>query len=180
MQLGQAWNDVYGSVLAHYQGRRGGRELLLVCPPEQAQGASDLLAELEAKGAVWLMVPAGLTPLQAALRELQPRAVVVLGPELGGGAAWKAGHSAPAPEPQAGELQAAEHPAEEAADPAYLPFTEPGALPEWRSAHPLPGAPQGVCPQAALAASLGYPVTVCALERLPELLPAHGMAPLPR
>ena len=69
MQLAIDWSDVYASTLALYSGRAGGHRWLVAVTPEHAEAVAQALGGLEGKGETVLLVYAGLTPLEAALRE---------------------------------------------------------------------------------------------------------------
>ena len=150
MRLASVWTDLYGSTLALYIGRAGGHRWLVATPPEHARTAAQTLESLDGKGQTVLLVSAGLTPLEAALREQTDavlgrglKGVLVLGEELAAGPALT--------------VPATEH----TASGSGLQYQEGGQYPAWTDA--LTGrGPEGECAPASVCALLGLPVRVCA------------------
>jgi hypothetical protein len=141
MQHTRTWQDVYGGAHASFGGRAGGHRWLVAAPPELASGLSTELAAVEGKGETVLLIHDGLTPLLAAVRELNPRGVLVVAPTpLSGGPT----------------LQLPERTLDGAGG---LTYREGGAFPAWTGAA-NPEAPRGECPPASAAASLGAAVVV--------------------
>ncbi|WP_424950626.1 hypothetical protein [Deinococcus sp.] len=161
MQLASVWSDLYDSTLALYTGSAGGHRWLVTLDPdmapEQAWATARSLEVLEGKGQVVLLAYAGLTPLEAALREQSNlvlgrglAGVLVLDRELGGGPAMSL-------------------PKTEVRIPGGLTYREGGAYPAWTDALGGIGT-LGECPPASVCAALGVPVRVAAPERLRETL----------
>lgn len=153
MEHKRTWTDVYGSAHAGFEGRAGGHRWLVAAPPELAAGVPPQLAALDGKGQVDLLVHDGLTPLLAALRELEPRGVVVVAPQ-----ALASGPAVTVPERRI----------EDAGGTAYR---EGGDFPAWQSALDTPGEP-GECPAASAVASLNVPVVVTSPDRVQAVLEA--------
>lgn len=137
------WTDLYGSACARFEGRVGGHRWLVVAPPELAAGLPAQLTAVDAKGRTDLLVHDGLTPLLAALRELQPRGVLVVAPQ--------ALASGPAVTVSTREV----------GDGGGVAYHEGGTFPAWTDALGRNGE-AGECEAASAAASLGVPVVVTA------------------
>ena len=137
----RTWTDLYGSARASFEGRAGGHRWLVAAPPELAATLPASLTALGGKGRVDLLVHDGLTPLLGALRELEPRGVVVVaGQALAGGP----------------EVTVPERLVE---DGGGAPYREGGPFPAWRSALDS-GGEEGENAAASAVASLGLPVVV--------------------
>ncbi|WP_034386136.1 hypothetical protein [Deinococcus sp. YIM 77859] len=153
MEHKRTWTDVYGSAHAGFEGRAGGHRWLVAAPPELAAGVPPQLAALDGKGQVNLLVHDGLTPLLAALRELEPRGVVVVASR-----ALAAGPAVHVPERRIDDAGGTE-------------YREGGEFPAWRGA--LKTADEaGECPAASAVASLGLPVVVTVADRVQAVLEA--------
>ncbi|MEW6420840.1 MAG: hypothetical protein AB1511_03815 [Deinococcota bacterium] len=153
MEHKRTWTDVYGSAHAGFEGRVGGHRWLVAAPPELAAGVPPQLAALDGKGRVDLLVHDGLTPLLAALRELEPRGVVVVAPQsLASGPAVAV-------------------PKRRIEDAGGTEYREGGEFPAWRSALDTAGE-SGECAAASVAASLGVPVVVTAPDHVRVTLEA--------
>lgn len=137
------WTDLYGSACARFEGRVGGHRWLVVAPPELAAGIPAQLTALDAKGKTDLLIHDGLTPLLAALREFQPRGVLVVASR-----SLTSGPSVTVPVRQVDDGSGAE-------------YHEGGSFPAWTGALGQAGEP-GECEAASAAASLGVPVVVTA------------------
>lgn len=148
MKHTRTWTDLYGSACAGFEGRAGGHRWLVAAPPELAVGLAAQLEALDAKGRIELLVHEGLTPLLAALRDLDPRGVLVVAPRaLPGG---------PAVTLPPRRVEAA----------GGVAYQEGGAFPAWSgpawtAARARADTP-GECGAASAAASLGVPVVVAA------------------
>lgn len=148
----RTWTDIYGSACAGFEGRAGGHRWLVAAPPELAAGVPAGLAALDGKGRALLLVHDGLTPLLAALRELEPRGVLVVAERaLGGGAAV----SVPG----------------RVVDGGGAEYHEGGTFPAWTDALGAAGEP-GENAAASAAASLGVPVVVTTPDRVGATLEA--------
>ncbi|CAM3824749.1 hypothetical protein [Deinococcus frigens] len=82
MQHTRTWTDIYGSAHASFEGRAGGHPWLVAAPPELAADLPAALNAVDGKGTVELIVHDGLTPLLAAVREVRPRGVLVIGKQV--------------------------------------------------------------------------------------------------
>lgn len=141
----RTWTDLYGSVQADFEGRAGGHRWLVAAPPDLAERVPAQLEALGGKGLVRLLVHDGLTPLLTALRDLEPRGVLVVAPRA---LAW--GPAVTVPERRVEDAGGAE-------------YQEGGEFPAWRAA--LDGAgDEGECAAASAAAFLDVPVIVAAPE----------------
>ncbi|GMA15859.1 hypothetical protein E5F05_06750 [Deinococcus metallilatus] len=153
MEHKRTWTDVYGSAHASFEGRAGGHRWLLAAPPELAAGIPSQLAALDGKGRVDLLVHDGLTPLLAALRELEPRGVLIVAPR-----ALASGPAVTVPERRV----------EDAGGAGYR---EGGEFPAWQGALGVAGEP-GENGAASAAASLAVPVVVTAPDHVQVTLEA--------
>lgn len=151
MRLTRVWSDLYGCPQALYEGLPGGHRWLIGAAPADAAQVSAVLAGLNAKGSLRLIVHEDLTPLLAALQEERPRGAVVIGPNLSGG---------PAMQIQAREVSG-----------PGVTYLEEYDLPAWTGALPSP-APTGPSPAAGLCTLAGVPVVACTPEHLAETLRA--------
>lgn len=154
----RTWTDVYGSARAGFEGRAGGHRWLVAAPPELAAGLPAQLEGLDAKGLVELLVHDGVTPLLAALRDLDPRGVLVVAPHaLSGGPAVTL-------------------PPRRVEDAGGVAYQEGGEFPAWSSPAPVTAADGAgeldECGAASAAASLGVPVVVTAPEGVRAALEA--------
>lgn len=150
MQHTRTWTDLYGSACARFEGRPGGHRWLVATPPELAAGVPAALEALDAKGSVELLVHDGVTPLLAALRDVQPRGVLIVHTRaLSGG-----------PETSVPEAEI---------ESDGLAYTEGGTFPAWQAADQIPGE-HAECPPASAAALLQVPVTVTTPEHLQSAL----------
>lgn len=143
MQHTRTWTDVYGSACASFEGRAGGHRWLVAAPPELAAAVPAALEAVDGKGTVELLVHDGLTPLLSALRDGQPRGVLVV--------AERSLASGPEVEVESRVVD----------DLDGTPYTEGGTFPAWTGAGHI-GGETGSCPAASAAASLGCPVVVAA------------------
>lgn len=148
----RTWTDIYGSACAGFEGRPGGHRWLVAAPPELAPGLPAQLAALDGKGHALLLVHDGLTPLLAALREQEPRGVLVVAERALG-----CGPAVTVPERQV--------------DGGGAEYREGGAFPEWVGALGTEDGP-GENAAASAAASLGVPVVVTAPDRVRATLEA--------
>ncbi|WP_019586525.1 hypothetical protein [Deinococcus apachensis] len=149
----RTWTDIYGSACAGFEGRPGGHRWLIAAPPELAAGLPAQLAALDGKGYALLLVHDGLTPLLAALREQEPRGVVVVaGRVLGCGPAVRV-------------------PERYVDGGGGAGYREGGAFPEWKSALGTGGGP-GENAAASATASLGVPVVIAAPDQVQATLEA--------
>lgn len=155
MKHTRTWTDVYGSAHAGFEGRAGGHRWLVAAPPELAAGVPAQLESLDAKGRVEVLIHEGLTPLLAALRDLEPRGVLIAAPR-----ALASGPAVTVPERRV-------------EDAGGVPYQEGGHFPAWSSPDwaGLQGAP-GECGAASAAASLGVPVMVTAPQHVRTALEA--------
>lgn len=153
MQHTRTWSDVYGSALALFEGRAGGHAWLVASPPSLAGGLAGELAGVDGKGRVTLVVHDGLTPLLAALREADPRGVIVVAPSpLAGGPALSV-------------------PERVVNDAGGVEYREGGEFPAWTGADGA-GGPAGECAAASAAAQAGAAVVVVTPESVGEALSA--------
>ncbi|WP_102125552.1 hypothetical protein [Deinococcus planocerae] len=141
MQHTRTWTDIYGSARASFEGRAGGHRWLVAAPPDLAAGVPAELTALDGKGRADLLVHDGLTPLLAALRELEPRGVIVVAPR-----ALPGGPAVTVPERVVD-------------DQGGTPYREGGEYPAWNAALPLAGE-MGENEAASATASLRVPVVV--------------------
>jgi len=139
----RTWTDLYGSVQAHFEGRAGGHRWLVAAPPDLAAHLPPQLAALDGKGLVNLLVHDGLTPLLTALRDLEPRGVLVVAPRALG-----RGPAVTVPERRVEDAGGAE-------------YHEGGEFPAWRAALDEAGE-EGECAAASAVSSWGVPVVVAA------------------
>ncbi|BDP40358.1 hypothetical protein DAETH_03270 [Deinococcus aetherius] len=137
------WTDIYGSVRASFEGRVGGHRWLVAAPPGLAAGVPAGLTALDGKGRADFLVHDGLTPLLAALRELEPRGVLVVA-----GRPLASGPAVSVPERVVDDLDGA-------------PYQEGGEYPAWHSALPLADG-AGESEAASAVAGAGVPVVVTA------------------
>ncbi|GAA5513793.1 hypothetical protein Dcar01_02540 [Deinococcus carri] len=149
----RTWTDVYGSAHAGFEGRAGGHRWLVAVPPELAAEVPPQLATLDGKGRVDLLVHDGLTPLLAALHELEPRGVLVVAPR-----ALPSGPAVTVPERLIEDAGGTE-------------YREGGEFPAWQGALGTEGEP-GENAAASAAASLGMPVVVSAPQGVRATLEA--------
>ena len=148
----RTWTDVYGSACASFEGRAGGHTWLVAAPPELARAVPGALSALDGKGAVYLLVHEGLTPLLAAVRDLKARGVLIVAPEaLASGPAVQVG-------------------ARVVAGAQGVDYAEGGDFPEWTGT--LGGGGSGPCPAASAVASLGLPVAVTSPDTVQAALEA--------
>lgn len=165
MPLIQSWTDVYGTVLAHYQGRAGGHRWLVAAPPDVAGPVADELTRLPSyKGELLLLVYGGLTPLAAAARAQHDP---VLGRGLRGVLVVQGGLAGPLASGGPVSL-----PPQLVADAATgLSYQDGGDYPGWQDAL---GQGEGVAgvPAAGVIAGLGLPVRVCGPAGLHQTLNA--------
>ena len=153
MQHTRTWSDVYGSALALFEGRAGGHAWLVASPASLAGGLAGELVGVDGKGRVTLVVHEGLTPLLAALREADPRGVIVVAPSaLSGGPALSV-------------------PGRVVADAGGVEYREGGEFPAWTGADGA-GGPAGECAAASAAAQAGAAVIVVGPENVGEALSA--------
>ena len=169
MYLVSVWSDLYDSTLALYVGRAGGHRWLVASPPRHAGAAAAALEALEGKGEAVLLVYAGLTPLEMALRQQNDP---VLGRGLSGVLVLD--------RPLAGGPEVTLPGSEQQAEQSGLIYHEGGSAPAWTDAlvgrvteAAVPqetGVPemgeQGECAPASVCASLELPVRVCGLDQL--------------
>jgi hypothetical protein len=151
----RTWTDVYGSARAGFEGRAGGHRWLVAAPPQLAAGLPAQLEALDAKGLVELLIHEGLTPLLAALRELDPRGVLIVAPRA------------------LSDGPAVTVPPRRVEDAGGVVYQEGGAFPAWSSpAWAGAAGESGECRAASAAAFLGVPVAVSAPEGLRAALEA--------
>ena len=169
MHLVSVWSDLYASTLALYTGRAGGHRWLVASPPQHAGAAARALETLEGKGEAVLLVYAGLTPLEMALRQQNDP---VLGRGLNGVLVLD--------RPLAGGPEVTLPGSEQRATQGGLIYHEGGSAPAWtdalagdvmEEAVPQETVPQeavvlemgeqGECAPASVCAGLGLPVRVC-------------------
>ncbi len=169
MHLVSVWSDLYASTLALYTGRAGGHRWLVASPPQHAGAAARALKALEGKGEAVLLVYAGLTPLEMALRQQNDP---VLGRGLSGVLVLD--------RPLAGGPEMTLPGSEQRATQGGLIYHEGGSAPAWTDA--LAGdvteaagtretgiqemGEQGECAPASVCAGLGLPVRVCGPDQL--------------
>lgn len=149
----RTWTDIYGSACAGFEGRPGGYRWLVAAPPELAAELPAQLADLDGKGSVLLLVHDGLTPLQTALRDLDPRGVLVVAAR-----ALSGGPAVTVPERHVGDGGGAE-------------YREGGEFPGWTGALGT-GDERGANAAASAAAALGVPVVVTGPDRVRMALEA--------
>lgn len=149
----RTWTDIYGSACAGFEGRPGGHRWLVAAPPELAAQVPTQLAALDGKGSVLLLVHDGLTPLLAALHELEPRGVLVVA-----GRALGSGPAVTVPERQV-------------EDGGGTEYREGGEFPEWTGALGTADG-RGESAAAGAVASLGVPVVVVEASRVRTMLEA--------
>lgn len=149
----RTWTDLYGSVQADFEGRAGGHRWLVAAPPALAAALPGQLEALDGKGRVVLLVHDGLTPLLGALRELEPRGLLVVAPH-----ALALGPAVTVLERRVGDLGGAE-------------YREGGEFPAWQGALGT-GGEAGECAAASAAASVGVPVVVAAPDGVRSALEA--------
>lgn len=145
----RVWSDLYGCPRALWDGLPGGHRWLLVCAPRHVGQVASALGTTRFKGSLHLVVTDELTPLAAAIREVEPRGVVVVGTTLRGG-------------------PTVDLPGRTAGTEDFT-YREGGALPAWASALRL-DAPEGTCAQASLCAELGVPTVSAAPADLGRVL----------
>ena len=169
MHLVSVWSDLYISTLALYTGRAGGHRWLVASPPQHAGAAAVALEALEGKGEVVLLVYAGLTPLEMALRQQNDP---VLGRGLSGVLVLD--------RPLSGGPEVTLPESEQRATQSGLNYHEGGSAPAWADALAghvtgtagmqktgMPGmGEQGECAPASVCAGLGLPVRVCGPDQL--------------
>jgi len=137
----RTWTDLYGSACASFEGRAGGHRWLVAAPPELAATIPAQLTGLDGKGQVNLLVHEGITPLLAALHELEPRGVVVVARQtLARGPAVTV-------------------PPRQVKNGGGVEYHEGGSFPAWTDALARNGE-VGECEAASAATSLGIPVAV--------------------
>lgn len=147
----RTWTDIYGSACAGFEGRPGGHRWLVAAPPELAADVPAQLTALDGKGHALLLVHDGLTPLLAALRELEPRGVLVVAERtLGSGPA----------------VSVTERQVEDGGGTEYR---EGGTFPAWTGALDTLSGP-GENSAASAAASLEVPVVVTAPDGVKAVL----------
>ena len=151
MQHTRTWSDVYGSALALFEGRAGGHAWLVAAPPSLAGGLAEGISGVDGKGRVTLVVHDGLTPLLAALREADPRSMIVVAPS-----ALSGGPAVSMPERMVNDAGGVE-------------YREGGEFPAWMGADGA-GGPAGECAAASAAAQAGVPVIVVTPEGMAEAL----------
>lgn len=145
----RVWSDLYGCPRALWSGLPGGHRWLVVAPPHLVGPVAGRLDALRFKGSIHLLVSEDLTPLEAALREVQPRGALIVGETLAGGSALRA--------------------PERAVEQNGFAYREGGELPGWTSALRL-DAPHGECAPASVCAQHGVPVMSAAPHDLARVL----------
>ncbi len=169
MYLVSVWSDLYASTLALYTGRAGGHRWLVASPPQHAGAAARALEALEGKGEAVLLVYAGLTPLEMALRQQNDP---VLGRGLSGVLVVD--------RPLSGGPEMTLPGSEQRDEQSGLTYHEGGGAPAWTDALAgrvtgAAGVPetgmtqtgeQGQCAPASVCAGLGLPVRVCGPDTL--------------
>lgn len=145
----RVWSDLYGCPRALWSALPGGHRWLVVAPAHLVGQVAGSLDALRFKGSVHLIVTSDLTPLEAALREVQPRGALIVGETLAGGPAVRV------PE------RVSEH--------GGCSYREGGTLPAWTSALRL-DAPQGECAPASACAARGVAVMSAAPHDLARVL----------
>ena len=168
MHLVSVWSDLYASTLALYTGRAGGHRWLVVSPPQHAGAAARALEALEGKGETVLLVYAGLTPLEMALRQQNDP---VLGRGLFGVLVLD--------RPLSGGPEVTLPGSEQRTEQSGLGYQGGGSAPAWTDA--LAGrvieaageqqmGEQGECAPASVCAGLSLPVRVCGPDQLSATL----------
>lgn len=153
MQHTRTWTDIYGSAHASFEGRAGGHPWLVAAPAELAADLPAALAAVDGKGSVELIVHDGLTPLLAALEDVTPRGVLVIGRQ-----ALASGPEVTVPE---GLIS----------DAGGVEYAEGGTFPAWTAPAGLKaGRRKGQNAAASAAASLDVPVTVTTAATLQQVL----------
>lgn len=153
MQHTRTWTDIYGSAHASFEGRAGGHPWLVAAPADLAADLPAALAAVDGKGSVELIVHDGLTPLLAAVREVTPRGVVVVGRQ-----ALAAGPEVTVP----GAL---------IADAGGAQYAEGGTFPAWTAPAVLKaGKRRGPNAAASAVAGLDVPVAVTTAATLRRVL----------
>ncbi|CAM3363666.1 2-C-methyl-D-erythritol 4-phosphate cytidylyltransferase [Deinococcus saxicola] len=153
MQHTRTWTDIYGSAHASFEGRAGGHPWLVAAPAELAADLPEALAAVDGKGSVELIVHDGLTPLLAAVREIGPRGVLVIGKQ-----ALTAGPEVAVPEALV-------------SDAGGVDYAEGGTFPAWAAPTGLKtGKRKGQSAAASAVASLDVPVTVTTAAALQKAL----------
>ncbi len=143
MQHTRTWTDIYGSAHASFEGRAGGHPWLVAAPPELAAGLPTALEAVDGKGSVELIIHDGLTPLLAALKEVTPRGVVIIGKQV----------LASGPEVTLPEALIS--------DAGGVEYAEGGTFPAWTAPEALKmGKRKGQNAAASAVTSLDLPVTV--------------------
>ena len=143
MQHTRTWTDIYGSAHASFEGRAGGHPWLVATPPELAAGLPAALEAVDGKGTVELIVHDGLTPLLAALKEVTPRGVLIIGKQ-----ALVSGPEVTVPETLI-------------SDAGGVEYVEGGTFPAWTAPAALKtGRRKGENAAASAVASLDVPVIV--------------------
>lgn len=153
MQHTRTWTDIYGSAHASFEGRAGGHPWLVAAPAELAAILPEALAAVDGKGTVELIVHDGLTPLLAAVREVNPRGVLVIGKQ-----ALAAGPQAAVPEAVV-------------SDAGGVEYAEGGTFPAWAAPYGLKtGRRKGQNVAASAVASLDVAVIVTTAAALQKAL----------
>ncbi len=159
MHLVSVWSDLYASTLALYTGRAGGHRWLVASPPRHAGAAAVALETLKGKGEAVLLVYAGLTPLEMALRQQNDP---VLGRALSGVLVLD--------RPLSGGPEVTLPSPEQRAEQSGLSYQEGGNAVAWTDALAGRGieaaGAQGECAPASVCASLGLSVRVCGPDEL--------------
>ena len=145
----RVWSDVYGCPRALWGGLPGGHRWLVACAPRHVGQVASGLGVARFKGSIHLVVTEELTPLLTAIREIEPRGVVVVGSTLRGGPAVNT------PVRSSGRED--------------FTYIEGGDLPAWSSALRL-DAPEGECAQASLCAKHGVPAVSASPADLARVL----------
>ncbi|PYE48385.1 hypothetical protein [Deinococcus yavapaiensis] len=133
----RVWSDLYGCPRAQWQGATGGHHWLVVCSGDKLGEVAKVLSAARFKGRVDVLVTSDVTPLLAALDDLQPKGTVVVGATLRGG---------PAVEVSSRQV-----------DLGGVSYHEGGVFPAWTAALTL-DAPEGACSLASACTSAGVPV----------------------
>lgn len=153
MQHTRTWTDIYGSAHASFEGRAGGHPWLVAAPAELAAGLPEALAAVDGKGSVELIVHDGLTPLLAAVREVSPRGVLVIGKQ-----ALAAGPETTVPDAVV-------------SDAGGVEYAEGGTFPAWTAPTGLKtGKRRGQNAAASAVASLNVAVIVTTAAALQKAL----------
>ncbi len=153
MQHTRTWTDIYGSAHASFEGRAGGHPWLVAAPAELAATLPEALAALDGKGRVELIVHDGLTPLLAAVREVRPRGVLIVGKQ-----ALTAGPEMTVPEALVSNAGGVE-------------YAEGGTFPAWTAPAGLKtGRRKGQNAAASAVALVDVPVTVTTAATLQKML----------